>query len=94
MLKPPPLCRKKPRAHNGATVSLWRLIASTSTFCSGKRASAGAPPMKDGGIGWLGDQTLYSWMSVNSTGHRRFFHDLPCGWNRQVTSLPSCGLRH
>jgi len=50
----------------------------------GKRASAGAPPMKDGGIGWLGDQTLYSWMSVNSTGHRRFFHDLPCGWNRQI----------
>ena len=21
-------------------------------------------PMKPGGIGWLGDQTLYSWMSV------------------------------
>jgi hypothetical protein len=26
--------------------------------------------MKKGGIGWLGDQTLYSWMSVNSTGAR------------------------
>ena len=28
-------------------------------------------PMKPGGIGWLGDQTLYSWMSVNGTGARR-----------------------
>jgi hypothetical protein len=27
-------------------------------------------PMKPGGIGWLGDQTLYSWMSVNGTGGR------------------------
>ena len=25
----------------------------------------GGRPMKPGGIGWLGDQTLYSWMSVN-----------------------------
>jgi hypothetical protein len=49
-----------------------------------KPASRGAPPMKDNGIGWLGDQTLYSWMSVNSTGYRSFFHELPCGWNRQI----------
>ena len=27
-------------------------------------------PMKEGGIGWLGDQTLYSWMSVNASGGR------------------------
>jgi hypothetical protein len=36
------------------------------------------------GIGWLGDQTLYSWMSVNGTGGRDVFHVLPCGWNRQI----------
>lgn len=41
-------------------------------------------PMKPGGIGWLGDQTLYSWMSVNGTGGREVFHELPCGWNRQI----------
>ena len=40
--------------------------------------------MKEGGIGWLGDQTLYSWMSVNGTGAREVFHLLPCGWNRQI----------
>lgn len=42
-------------------------------------------PMKAGGIGWLGDQTLYSWMSVNGTGAGRdasgggVFHHMPCG---------------
>ena len=41
-------------------------------------------PMKEGGIGWLGDQTLYSWMSVNGTGGNHIFHILPCGWNRQI----------
>lgn len=41
-------------------------------------------PMKPGGIGWLGDQTLYSWMTVNGTGARPIFHLLPCGWNRQI----------
>jgi hypothetical protein len=41
-------------------------------------------PMKPGGIGWLGDQTLYSWMSVNGTGAAAVFHLLPCGWNRQI----------
>ena len=47
----------------------------------GKRDSK---PMKPGGIGWLGDQTLYSWMSVNGTGARQVFHVIPCGWNRQI----------
>ena len=41
-------------------------------------------PMKPGGIGWLGDQTLYSWMTVNGTGGRQVFHVIPCGWNRQI----------
>ena len=42
--------------------------------------------MKPGGIGWLGDQTLYSWMSVNGTpAHEHgMFTLLPCGWNRQI----------
>ena len=40
--------------------------------------------MKQGGIGWLGDQTLYSWMTANGTGARDIFHLLPCGWNRQI----------
>ena len=31
-----------------------------------------------------GDQTLYSWMTVNGTGGRQVFHLLPCGWNRQI----------
>ena len=44
----------------------------------------GGHPMKPGGIGWLGDQTLYSWMSVNGTGGREVFHLIPCGWNRQI----------
>ena len=47
-------------------------------------ATPGLKPMKPGGIGWLGDQTLYSWMSVNSSGARDVFHVLPCGWNRQI----------
>tara|TARA_B110001452_G_scaffold41582_1_gene31859 strand:- start:2143 stop:3393 length:1251 start_codon:yes stop_codon:yes gene_type:complete len=41
-------------------------------------------PMKPGGIGWLGDQTLYSWMSVNGSGAEWLFFELPCGWNRQI----------
>ena len=41
-------------------------------------------PMKPGGIGWLGDQTLYSWMSVNGSGAEDLFFELPCGWNRQI----------
>eukprot|EP00965_Chrysotila_dentata_P241641 6204403-Pleurochrysis_carterae.AAC.2 len=41
-------------------------------------------PMKPGGIGWLGDQTLYSWMTVNGTGARQIFYEIPCGWNRQI----------
>ena len=40
--------------------------------------------MKPGGIGWLGDQTLYSWMSVNGSGAQHIFHVLPCGWSRQI----------
>ena len=40
-------------------------------------------------IGFLGDQTLYSLMTVapaaNGTGDGRgLFHALPCGWNRQT----------
>ena len=35
-------------------------------------------------IGYLGDQTLYSWMSVNGSGAQHIFHVLPCGWNRQI----------
>ena len=31
-----------------------------------------------------GDQTLYSWMSVNASGFQRVFARLPCGWNRQI----------
>ena len=49
-----------------------------------RKKGARAPPMKPGGIGWLGDQTLYSWMSVNGTGAREVFNVLPCGWNRQI----------
>ena len=41
-------------------------------------------PMKPGGIGWLGDQTLYSWMSVNGSGAEWLFFEMPCGWNRQI----------
>ena len=41
-------------------------------------------PMKPGGIGWLGDQTLYSWMSVNASGYAPLFSSLACGWNRQI----------
>ena len=37
---------------------------------------------------WLllctGDQTLYSWMSVNGSGAEDLFFELPCGWNRQI----------
>ena len=40
--------------------------------------------MKPGGIGWLGDQTLYSWMSVNGSGANHIFYQIPCGWNRQT----------
>ncbi len=40
--------------------------------------------MKEGGIGWLGDQTLYSWMSVNASEAAHIFFRLPCGWNRQT----------
>ena len=31
-----------------------------------------------------GDQTLYSWMSVNGSGAEDLFFELPCGWNRQI----------
>ena len=61
-------------------------------------ATPGLKPMKPGGIGWLGDQTLYSWMSVNSSGARDVFHVLPCGWNRQIgthmASWPHFWERH
>lgn len=35
------------------------------------------------GIGWLGDQTLFSWMSIGDEG-RHLFHRLPCGFNLQI----------
>ena len=62
------------------------------------RGHAGLP-MKPGGIGWLGDQTLYSWMSANgSKGGRAVFHMLPCGWNRQIgthmAAWPGFWARH
>ena len=42
------------------------------------------PPLTEGGaLGSLGDQTLYSWMSVPGPA-RAFLHVLPCGWNRQT----------
>ena len=58
-------------ATNEATGSLNR---SRSYLCTRRyarllaREAARELPMKPGGIGWLGDQTLYSWMSVNATG--------------------------
>ena len=64
--------------YNGG-VQLLRLDAMRSSaayaaaierYAAGGFGRPGAPPMKEGGIGWLGDQTLYSWMSVNSTGPR------------------------
>ena len=78
--------------YNGG-VQLLRLDAMRSSaayaaaierYAAGGFGRPGAPPMKEGGIGWLGDQTLYSWMSVNGTGGRQVFHMLPCGWNRQI----------
>ena len=32
-----------------------------------------------------GDQTLYSWMTVNGSGAESLFFELPCGWNRQLS---------
>ena len=48
-----------------------------------------APRFRGKRIGFLGDQTLYSLMTVapaaNGTGDGRgLFHALPCGWNRQT----------
>ena len=60
--------------YNGG-VQLLRLDAMRSSaayaaaierYAAGGFGRPGAPPMKGGGIGWLGDQTLYSWMSVSS----------------------------
>lgn len=33
-------------------------------------------------IGYLGDQTLYTFMAAS---HPRFFYNLPCQWNRQLS---------
>ncbi len=33
-------------------------------------------------IGYLGDQTLYTWLAVD---YPRLFHTLPCEWNRQLS---------
>ena len=33
-------------------------------------------------IGYLGDQTLYSYMAVS---HADLMHRLPCEWNRQLS---------
>ena len=45
-----------------------RASAQYAALLEGYAARPMRHPMKPGGIGWLGDQTLYSWMSVNATG--------------------------
>ena len=66
-------------------LALQKMRASTEYAALMKRyAERRWTHMKPGGIGWLGDQTLYSWMSVNGSGAQHIFHVLPCGWNRQI----------
>ena len=55
---------------------------------------------EQGYIGFLGDQTLYTRMTGNSS-HSRFLYNLPCQWNRQLSlhfsarnaSVHRCGKR-
>lgn len=41
------------------------------------------------GLGVVGDQTLYSWMSINGTPAQRHIVRLPCSWNVQAGAWPS-----
>ena len=36
-------------------------------------------------IGYLGDQSLYTWMAAAWSPWRHLFHTLPCEWNRQLS---------
>ncbi|KAL1499867.1 hypothetical protein AB1Y20_012550 [Prymnesium parvum] len=36
-------------------------------------------------IGYLGDQSLYTWLAASWSSWRHLFHTLPCEWNRQLS---------
>lgn len=60
------------------TELLWRYATRDQTLpLNGKR-----------GLGLLGDQTLYSWMTVNGTTTQRRVAQLSCVWNFQVGAWP------
>ena len=62
-------------------LDLQRMRRSSSYARALDRVASGEDGRR---IGYLGDQTLYSWMSVNGSGAQHIFHVLPCGWNRQI----------
>lgn len=73
-------------------LNLARMRRSGYTALLGRYADGDArlPLNPSGrGIGILGEQVLYSWMSVNGTPGHQLFGRLPCSWNRQVASWPS-----
>merc|ERR1712060_553897 len=43
------------------------------------------PPHKKQ-LGWMADQTLMSWQSTSAAGGRSLFYEVPCGWNRQMST--------
>lgn len=46
------------------------------------------------GLGVVGDQTLYSWMSVNDSAAQQRVALLPCAWNYQVGAWPVTVKEH
>lgn len=64
--------------HEGYTELLWRYASHDPAL----------PLNGERGIGVVGDQTLYSWMTVNGTGVQGRIARLPCNFNYQVGAWP------
>lgn len=73
-------------------VQLLRLRAmrqGTFTQLLWRYARSDLPLDGSTGLGVIGDQTLYSWMSINNTPAQKHIARLPCSWNVQVGAWPS-----
>ena len=65
--------------NGGYTALLWRYASRDPAL----------PLNGQEGLGLMGEQTLYSWMSINASDGHSMFGRLDCSWNVQIASWPS-----
>ena len=68
---------------------LWRDSFARSlklVLCLRSLAQVTLPlPSPNKNLGYVADQTLFSYMSTKAAGGRDLFYQLPCGWNHQMS---------